>query len=190
MGDPALWDSLGAHLARPGVVAVGEIGLDYHYDHSPRPAQRQALAAQLALARAAGLPVVLHERESAPDLLDILRAEGLPASGGVWHAFSGGPDLARAALDLGLHLGFGGMVTFRRGTDEIRASARLCPPERLLLETDAPYLAPVPHRGRRNEPAFLAATAGFLAELRGVAADELAATATDNARRLFGTGTW
>lgn len=184
---PAVWDDLRGRLAAPGVVALGEIGLDYHYDHSPRPVQREAFATQLALARAHDLPVILHEREAAPDLLDILVAEGLPAAGGVWHSFSGDADLARQALAVGLHLGFGGLLTFRRGTEGIAEAARLCPAERLLLETDAPYLAPVPHRGRRNEPAFVAATAGFLAELRGAAPDALAAVTSDNARRLFGT---
>jgi TatD DNase family protein len=188
LGGGPVWEDLRGQLAAPGVVAVGEIGLDYHYDHAPRPVQREVLSTQLAVARELDLPIVLHEREAAPDLLDLLRAEGLPAAGGVWHSFSGDPDLARCALDLGLHLGFGGLATFRRGTEGIRDAARLCPSDRLLLETDAPYLAPVPHRGRRNEPAFLAATAAFLAELRGVGAERLAEVTTDNARRLFGIG--
>ena len=182
----ALWDDLRDRLTAPGAVALGEIGLDYHYDHSPRQVQREAFAMQLALARSHKLPIILHEREAAGDLLDILRAQGIPAEGGVWHSFSGDPDLARQALDLGLHLGFGGLVTFRRGTEGIREAARLCPADRLLLETDAPYLAPVPHRGRRNEPAFVAATAGFMATLRGDAPDALAGTTSENARRLFG----
>jgi TatD DNase family protein len=159
------WQAL-RPLARAGrLVALGEIGLDYHYDFAPRDRQRDAFAAQLALAQELDLPIIIHEREAADDLLAILDREGCPP--GVWHCFAGGPDLAAEALGRGLHLGFGGLVTFPKGTEGIRAAARLCPRQRLLLETDAPYLAPVPHRGRRNEPAFLADTARFLAELRG-----------------------
>ena len=187
LGDAALWAALEGALRDPAVVALGEIGLDYHYDHSPRDAQRRAFAEQLTLAGRLGLPIILHERESAPDLLAVLRDVGVPPAGGVWHSFSGDPDLAAEALALGLHLGFGGLVTFRRGTDAIRAAASTCPPDRLLLETDAPYLAPVPHRGRRNEPAFLPATLALVAELRRTDAAELAAATTGNARRLFGS---
>ena len=168
------WDGL-----RPlRVVAIGEIGLDYHYDFAPRAAQRDAFAAQLQIAHARGLPIIIHEREAAEDVLAILRREGCPP--GVWHCFSGDADLAAEVLALGLHLGFGGMVTFPKGTEGIRAAARECPADRLLIETDAPYLAPVPHRGRRNEPAFVADTARFLTELRGEPADGTAA-----ARALF-----
>jgi TatD DNase family protein len=157
------------------IVAVGEIGLDYHYDFAPRDKQRDAFAAQLQLAQEMALPVIIHEREAAEDVLAVLDREGCPP--GVWHCFSGDADLAREVLARGLHLGFGGLVTFRRGTEGIRAAARMCPPDRLLLETDAPYLAPVPHRGRRNEPAFVADTARFLGGLRGEPVDGAAAAA-------------
>jgi TatD DNase family protein len=160
------------------VVAIGEIGLDYHYDFAPRPRQRDAFAAQLHIAQQRGLPIIIHERDAAADVLDILSREGCPP--GVWHCFSGSADLAREVLARGLHLGFGGLATFPKGTEGIRAAARACPADRLLLETDAPYLAPVPHRGRRNEPAFVADTARFLADLRGAPVDGSAAV------RLFG----
>jgi TatD DNase family protein len=165
-------------LRRLGVVAIGEIGLDYHYDFAPRDKQREAFAAQLQLAHQRGLPIIIHEREAADDVLAILDREGCPP--GVWHCFSGDAALAREVLARGLHLGFGGLATFPKGTDGIRAAARACPVERLLLETDAPYLAPVPHRGRRNEPAFVADTARFLTDLRGEPVNGAAA-----ARALF-----
>jgi TatD DNase family protein len=181
-GDSALWRSLegvGDELA-----AVGEIGLDYHYDRSPREVQREVFALQLRLARRLGRPVILHEREAAEDVVAAL--EEVAPVAGVWHCFSGGPDLAARAVGLGLHLGFGGLVTFRRGTEALQAAAATCPLGRLLLETDAPYLAPHPLRGRRNEPAFVAHTARFVAGLRGAEPDSLAAAATANARGLFG----
>lgn len=181
----ALWADLERHLRRPGTVALGEIGLDYHYDHSPRPEQRRAFEHQLHLAAAAGLPVILHERDAAKDVLAVLRATGLPPRGGVWHCFSGDPDLAAEAVALGLHLGFGGLVTFRRGTEAVRAAARSCPAERLLLETDSPYLAPVPHRGQRNEPGWVTAVAEFLAAWREVPLPALAETTSANAAGLF-----
>ncbi len=168
------WDGLRAL----DVVAIGEIGLDYHYDFAPRDKQRQAFAAQLQIAHERQLPIIIHEREAADDVLSILRREGCPP--GVWHCFSGDEDLADEVLALGLHLGFGGLVTFPKGTEGIHAAARRCPAERLLLETDAPYLAPVPHRGHRNEPAFVADTARFLTDLRGAPVDGAAA-----ARALF-----
>lgn len=161
-------------------VAVGEIGLDHHYDFAPRAAQRDVFAAQLDLAQRVGLPIVIHEREAADEVLALLDREGCPP--GVWHCFSGGPDLAAEVLRRGLHLSFGGLSTF---VATVAAAARVCPRERLLLETDAPYLAPVPHRGRRNEPAFVAATAAHLARLRGEGVEDLAAGAADNAARLF-----
>lgn len=151
------------------IVAVGEIGLDYHYDFAPRDKQKDAFAAQVQLAHARSLPIIIHEREAADDVLAILDREGCPP--GVWHCFSGDEHLAREVLARGLHLGFGGLATFPKGTEGIRAAARGCPADRLLLETDAPYLAPVPHRGRRNEPAFVADTARFLTKLRGEPVD-------------------
>ena len=181
----ALWVELRGHLAA-GAAALGEIGLDQHHDLSPPAAQRSAFERQLRLAADLGLPVILHERRAAAPVLAMLRATGLPAAGGVWHCFSGDPAVAEEALALGLHLGFGGLATFPRDTAGVRAAAAACPADRLLLETDAPYLSPVPHRGRRNEPARVADVLGFLAALRGEAPERLAAATSANARRLFG----
>jgi TatD DNase family protein len=168
-------------LANPAVVAVGEIGLDYHYDHSPRPAQRAAFEAQLELARAAGKPAVIHAREADDDVAAVLRA--WPDVPVVLHSFSGGPGLLRAGLDLRHYVSFSGMVTFKnwRLDDAVRA----VPLDRLLVETDGPYLAPVPHRGRRNEPALVRHTAERVAAVRGLPFDELAAATSTNAVRLF-----
>ena len=168
------------------VVALGEIGLDYHYEHSPREVQREVFARQLRLARGLSLPVIIHSREADAETLDILSAEyaGAPR-GGVMHCFGGGPALAEGALGLGFYISFAGNVTFKKA-DSLREVARSVPPERLLVETDCPYLAPVPHRGRRNEPAHVVATARFLADLRGVAPEELGRDTCDNFSRLFG----
>ena len=168
------------------VVAVGEIGLDYHYDNSPRGVQREVFARQLRLARGEGLPVIIHSREADEETLEILRAEYAGAErGGVMHCFGGGPALAEGALALGFYISFAGNVTFKKA-DALREVALAVPLERLLVETDCPYLAPVPHRGRRNEPAYVAATARFLAELRGVGVEELGRTTSENFARLFG----
>jgi len=171
--------------ARPRVVAIGEIGLDYHYDHAPRPRQRDAFAAQLRLARELGLPVVIHTREADDDTLAILRAEGVPR-GGVLHCFSGDERLAAAGLALGLCVSFSGILTFPKA-DRLRAVARdVVPLDRTLIETDSPFLAPVPLRGRRCEPAYVVHTARQLAELHGTTVEETARRTTANVRRLFG----
>ncbi|MCL6521342.1 MAG: TatD family hydrolase [Firmicutes bacterium] len=172
-------------MAVRGAVAVGEIGLDYHYDFSPRPVQREVLRRQLELARELGLPVVLHEREAAGEMLEILDQVGLPERGGVVHSFSGGPAEAEAYLERGLYLGISGMVTFR-GLDRLREAVRRAPAERLLYETDAPYLAPHPLRGRRNEPAHVAWTVAAVAELRGESPEALLAAAWHGLARLYG----
>ena len=170
---------------RPRVVAWGEIGLDYHYDHSPREVQREVFARQLRMARAAGLPVVIHSREADADTADILRAEWAGAGrGGVMHCFGGGPELAEAALEIGLMISFAGNVTFRKA-EPLREVARRVPLERLLVETDCPFLAPVPFRGRRNEPAHVVETARFLAALRGLEPPDLGRATTQNFARLF-----
>jgi TatD DNase family protein len=171
-------------VGEPGVVAVGECGLDYHYDHSPRPAQRDAFAAQIRLAHEHELPLVIHTREAWDDTFAILDAEGVPAST-VFHCFTGGPAEARRCLDLGARLSFSGIVTFR-GAPDVQAAARICPDDRLLIETDAPYLAPVPHRGRRNEPAFVAHVGSAVAALRGTTVEVLSRLSTRNARVAFG----
>jgi TatD DNase family protein len=167
------------------VVAWGEIGLDYHYDNSPRDVQREVFARQLRLAREAGLPVVIHSREADEETVEILRAElGDGGRAGVLHCFGGGPRMAKAALELGFYISFAGNVTFKKA-EALREVALTVPPERLLVETDCPFLAPVPHRGRRNEPAHVVETARFLAALRGVGAEELGRVTSENFRRLF-----
>lgn len=165
------------------VVAVGECGLDYHYDHSPRPQQREAFAAQIALAHERGLALVIHTREAWDDTFAILAAEGVPDRT-VFHCFTGGPDEARRCLDLGAHLSFSGIVTFK-AADDVRAAAATCPLDRLLVETDAPYLAPVPHRGRRNTPAWLPDVGAGLAAVKGVDVAAVAEATWANAERVF-----
>jgi TatD DNase family protein len=168
-----------------GVRAIGEIGLDYHYDLSPRDVQREVFRAQVRLARETGLPVVVHAREADEDTVSILRDEGAGEVRGIFHCFSGTEQLAREALDLGFLLSFSGMVTFPKA-QSIRTIAAEVPADRLLAETDCPYLAPVPMRGRRNEPAWVARTAATLAEVRRVAVNELDRVMTSNFARLLG----
>jgi TatD DNase family protein len=180
------WDAetaarIAAILDEPCVVAVGETGLDYHYDHSPRDAQRRAFAAQLALGARRGLPVVIHARAADEDMAAMLRDAGATL---VLHSFSSGPAVLAAALERNAYVSFSGMVTFRSWIDVEAVTA--VPDDRLLLETDAPALAPVPHRGRRNEPAFLRHVAERVAALRGVPSERLAVTTTANAARCFG----
>ena len=179
---PGTFDRLRALATHPKVRAVGEIGLDYHYDLSPRPIQRAVFSAQLAIAREASLPIVIHTREAWDDTLAILRAEWQGA--GVMHCFTGGPGQARQALDLGFHLAFGGVITFPKA-EATRESARLTPLDRILVETDCPYLAPVPHRGKRNEPAFMLETVKYLAMIRNTTPEEIAGVTTRNFRALF-----
>jgi TatD DNase family protein len=167
-------------LTHPKVLGVGEIGLDYHYDFSPRETQREVFARQIAMAREAGKPVVVHTREAWEDTIALL-----DAGAGILHCFSGGPQEAEQALELGYHISFAGVVTFPRAAN-VQAAARIVPRERLLVETDAPYLAPVPKRGKRNEPAFVVETARRLAELRDTTFDDIAAATTTNFRVLFG----
>ena len=159
-------------LDDPSVVAVGEAGLDYHYDHSPRDAQRDAFAAQIQLAHSRDLPLVIHTREAWADTFDVLVAEGVPART-IFHCFTGGADEARRCLDLGALLSFSGIVTFPSATD-VREAAALCPMDRALVETDSPYLAPVPHRGRRNHPAWVVDVGASLASLWGTTTERVA----------------
>jgi TatD DNase family protein len=167
-----------------GAVAVGECGLDYHYDHSPRDAQRRAFAAQLALARDLGRPVVVHTREAEDDTRAMVQEAGAAGVRGVLHCYTGSHALAEAALAVGWYVSFSGVVTFRKWADD--ALIRLVPEERLLVESDAPYLAPVPHRGKRNEPAWVSLTLARVADARGVDAAALGAATVRNAERLFG----
>lgn len=180
----AVLDAVAALAARPKVVAIGETGLDYHYEHSPRPAQRAAFARFIQLARRLGLPIVVHLREADDDAVDILRAERAGEVGGVIHCFSSDAAAARRFLDLGLHISFSGIVTFKTA-EPLREAARLVPADRLLVETDAPFLAPIPYRGRRNEPALIVQTASVLAAVRGETLAQVATATAANARRLF-----
>ncbi len=177
-------DGLEPLLADPKVVAVGECGLDYHYDHSPRSAQREMFAAQIALALAHDMPLVVHSREAWTDTLDLLRTEGVPDRT-VIHCFTGGSDEARRCLDLGAFLSFSGIVTFK-GAAEVRAAAALCPLDRLLVETDSPYLAPAPHRGRANRPAWVPLVGERLAHLKNLPPEEIASRTWTNAERFYG----
>ena len=180
----AVLDEL-ARLARhPKVVAIGETGLDYYYDNSPRSAQQEAFRHFVGVARRLGLPLVIHLRDAYDDALVILRDERAAEVGGVVHCFSGDRGVAAKFLDLGFDLSFSGIVTFK-AADELRAVARLVPADRYMVETDAPFLAPVPHRGRRNEPAFLVHTAAAVAAARGVAVDTVATQAGATTARRF-----
>ncbi|MHA1598931.1 MAG: TatD family hydrolase [Alphaproteobacteria bacterium] len=171
--------------APPKVVGFGETGLDYYYDHSPRDQQQAQFRAHIAAARQIGLPLIIHTRDADDDMADILRDEaGKGAFPGLLHCFSSSHRLAETALELGLYISISGIVTFKNAED-LRDTVRSLPLDRLLVETDAPYLAPVPHRGKRNEPAFTADTAAKVAEIKGISADELARTTTDNFFRLF-----
>lgn len=178
--DAATLDRLRQLAGHPKVKAIGEIGLDYHYDFSPRDVQRRVFEQQLALAAAAGLPVVIHTREAWDDTLALLAHW---RGGGIMHCFTGNEQQARQALDLGFHLAFGGLLTFPKA-EETRQAARITPADRLLVETDCPYLAPVPHRGKRNEPAFLVDTVRRLAEVRGATPEDIAEQTTANFQRL------
>ncbi len=178
---PESYADLRALAKHPKVVAFGEIGLDYHYDFSPRPAQRDVFVEQLAIARGAGLPIIIHTREAWADTMAILR-EFAPVRG-IMHCFTGTPEEAEEALALGFHLAFGGVTTFKTA-ESVRQALRLTPDDRLLIETDAPYLAPIPHRGKRNEPALMLETARVLAGVRGVTVEEIGRITTANFERL------
>jgi TatD DNase family protein len=182
---PETWARMRELAAHPKVLAVGEIGLDYHYDFSPRETQRAVFERQLALAAETGKPIVIHTREAWDDTLDMLRAHW--RGGGIMHCFTGDESQAKQALDLGFHLSFGGVLTFPKA-DAVRQAARFTPPDRLLVETDCPYLAPVPHRGKRNEPAFVVETVRRLAEVRGAAPEAMAAATAANFERLLFAG--
>ena len=196
-----LWATAGVHphdasgglagiedlLGRPEVVAVGECGLDFHYDHSPRDVQREVFAAQVELARAHHLPLVVHTRAAWPETFEVLEAGDGAPEGTVIHCFTGGPDEARRCLEVGAHLSFSGIVTFP-SAQEVRDAVAVCPLDRLLVETDAPYLAPVPHRGRRNRPALVPTVGAAVAEAAGVDVEVVAQATWDNAARVYSLG--
>ena len=169
---------------QPRVIAVGECGLDYYYDHSPRDVQRAAFAEQIGIAHTRHLPLVIHTRDAWDDTFAVLASEGVPERT-IFHCFTGGPDEAARAVAIGAYLSISGIVTFK-AADDLRAAAAATPAERLLVETDAPYLAPVPYRGKPNQPAYVTHTAQYLADLRSVSPAEFAAVSTGNARRAFG----
>jgi TatD DNase family protein len=170
-------------LGEPEVVGVGECGLDYHYDHSPRPVQREAFAAQIALAHEHDLALVIHTREAWDETFDILAGEGVPERT-VFHCFTGGPLEARRCLDAGASLSFSGIVTFKTAGD-VREAAALAPLDRILVETDAPYLTPVPHRGTPNQPSFVALVGAAVAEAKGLPVAEVEAATWQNTSILF-----
>ena len=176
-------DALPALLDEPEVVAVGECGLDYYYDHSPRAAQREVFAAQIHLAHGRDLALVIHTRDAWADTFAILAAEGVPPRT-VFHCFTGGPDEARRGLDLGIRLSFSGIITFPSGQD-LRDAAALCPLDRLLVETDSPYLTPVPHRGQPNRPAFVPLVGAGVAMAKGVDVEAVAEASWANAAELY-----
>ena len=201
---PDVWASVGVHpheadahpdlgaaalveaAAHPRVIAIGECGLDYYYDKSDRAAQRERFQAHIEGARQTGLPLVVHTRDAEEDTAEILTREvGKGGVAGVLHCFTGSAELARTALDLGFYLSISGIVTFKNARD-LQDIAKTIPQDRLLVETDSPFLAPVPHRGQTCEPAFVADTAAFLSDLRDEPLDELAAATTANFFRLFG----
>ena len=180
------------HLVRlarhPKVVGFGETGLDYHYEHSPRESQQRSFRVHIAAARETGLPLIVHTREADADTAGILREEhARGAFSGLIHCFTAGQALADSALELGFHISFSGIVTFKR-SDDLRATARAVPLDRLLVETDAPYLAPVPRRGKRNEPAFVNHVVAALADIRGASVRAVAEATARNAERFYGLG--
>ncbi|MHB1863870.1 MAG: TatD family hydrolase [Gemmatimonadaceae bacterium] len=185
--DPLRDASRIAEECRQGAVAIGECGLDYHYDHSPRPDQRRAFSAQLGLARDLRRPVVVHTREAEDDTRAMIQEAGASGVRGVLHCFTGSHRLAEAALAVGWYVSFSGVVTFKKWDDD--ALLRLVPDDRVLVESDAPFLAPVPHRGKRNEPAWVSLTLARVARARGVEPEAFGTLVTRNAARLFGLAT-
>jgi TatD DNase family protein len=173
-----------AITAQPLTRGLGEIGLDYHYDFAPRDVQQQVFREQIRLARRRRLPIVIHTREAEDDTFRILAEESAGEVGGVFHCFTGDREMARRALDIGFHISLAGIVTFPRAL-ELHEVAKIVPLDRLLIETDSPFLAPPPHRGKRNEPAYVVRVAEAVAELRGTDAAAIGAAALENFRRLF-----
>lgn len=166
------------------VVAIGETGLDYHYMHSPAEIQQEHFRLEITLAKSLGLPVIVHSREAKEDTLRILKEEKVEVTGGVLHCFSGDMDMAEKAMNMGLYISFSGVITFRNAT-KMPDIVKAIPLNRILIETDAPFLTPVPHRGKRNEPAYVKYMAEKIADIKGISLEELGKTITDNAARLF-----
>lgn len=166
------------------VVAIGEIGLDYYYDFSPRELQREWFAQQIDLAYSLGLPIIIHDREAHADVLDILKAKKDRIVGGVMHCYSGSWEMAKDFMDLGLYISLGGPVTFKNAKRPVEVAQKI-PLDRLVIETDSPYLAPTPHRGKRNNPAYVGLVAQKIAEIRGMSFEEIAEITLNNAKKLF-----
>lgn len=183
--DTAVRDELEELSRRPKVLAIGEIGLDFHYCFSPKESQVSAFRSQIALAGEVGLPIIVHSRESDPEALQVLGESAANVVGGVFHCFSGDMRSMRDVLEMGLYIGVDGPVTFKRA-EALREIVEACPVERLLVETDSPYLAPVPFRGKRNEPAYVVYVAEVVAAIKGMTLRELAEATSENAGRLFG----
>lgn len=184
--NPQIFDELRALIREERVLAFGEIGLDYHYDFSPREVQKEVFREQLAIVNASGKPLIIHTREAWEDTMSMLR-EHWTGAAGIMHCFTGTPEQALEAVAMGFYLGFGGVLTFPK-SESVREAARIVPEDRLLVETDAPYLAPMPYRGKRNEPAYTAITARKLAEVRGIDPNHAAGLTTRNFDRLCHTG--
>ncbi|MCX7780873.1 MAG: TatD family hydrolase [Negativicutes bacterium] len=178
------YEQMAAWAALPKVVAIGEIGLDYYYDHSPRDIQQKVFIRQLDVARQTNKPIIIHDRDAHADVLSLVKKEGTGLTG-VFHCFSGSLEMAREVLKMGYYISIAGPVTFANAA-KLKEIARQVPLERLLIETDCPYLTPQPHRGKRNEPAFVRLVAEEIARLRNIEPEALAAATTANARRLFG----
>ena len=183
--DDAAEQKIKTLLRNERVIAWGEIGLDFHYDNSPRDVQAEVFKRQLRAARECDLPVIIHTREAEPETIDILQSEYARAERrGIFHCFSGSMELAQKAIEIGFMISFSGIVTFKKA-DELRAIAKQVPLERLLIETDCPYLTPVPHRGKRNEPAYVVEVARCLAALHGIETEAMAELTGENFRRFF-----
>ncbi|MGD6898212.1 TatD family hydrolase [Bacillus infantis] len=180
--DLAWIEELAAH---PKVVAIGEMGLDYHWDKSPKDVQKDVFRRQIRMAKKVMLPIVIHNRDATADVVEILREEGAGEVGGIMHCYSGSVEVAKECLDMNFYISLGGPVTFKNAKKP-KEVAEAVPLEKLLIETDCPYLAPHPYRGKRNEPAYVKLVAEQIAELKGLAFKEVAEATTENAKRLFG----
>jgi TatD DNase family protein len=179
--DLAWIEELSSH---PKVVALGEMGLDYHWDKSPKDVQKEVFRKQIHLAKKVKLPIIIHNREATQDIVDILREEGAEEVGGIMHCFSGSPEIAQECVDMNFYISLGGPVTFKNAKKP-KEVAKEIPLERLLIETDCPYLAPHPNRGKRNEPAYVKLVAEQIAELKGISLEEVEKITTENANKLF-----
>ncbi|PMB83690.1 hydrolase TatD [Dolosicoccus paucivorans] len=181
----AVEEKLRQWLQHPKVKMLGEIGLDYHWNRASKEVQERVFRRQINLAKELEFPITIHNREATEDVYRILKDEGLPKKGGIMHSFGGTPEEVQQFIDLGMHISFSGVLTFKK-SDDVRQAAKMVPMDRLLIETDAPFLAPVPKRGKRNEPGYVKYVAEVLADVKGVSVEEIARITTENAFNLFG----